>query len=99
MLCWSRPFLTQVNPGSAIDQVVWREIMASFNAHLRDATQHRDMRVKAVAVGLAADVLHYEETLGPHAEIPTEMLRDGLADLGLTLPPLVRSGDVRSSVK
>jgi hypothetical protein len=39
--------------------------------------------------GVAADVLHIEEQLGPLSSVPIEVLRRRLADAPLTLPPYV----------
>lgn len=69
---------------------VYRSILGFFNSKLKLAAKERGGQSKAVAVGMAADIVHFEEVLGGLDAIPIEVLRDGLGELGLVLPALVR---------
>lgn len=69
---------------------IFRKIMTAYNKRLRTAAVNRGQNGKAVAVGIVADVVHFEEVLGPLTEIPIELLREGLDTLGLVLPAFVR---------
>mmetsp|Transcript_22647 Transcript_22647/g.68128 ORF Transcript_22647/g.68128 Transcript_22647/m.68128 type:complete len:105 (+) Transcript_22647:2-316(+) len=69
---------------------IFRSILQAYNKRLRTAAKNRGPNGKAVAVGIAADVVHIEDVLGALPEIPIELLRAGLDTLGLVLPALVR---------
>ena len=58
-----------------------------FNQRLKEAAPSKDRREKA---GMAADVIHLEESLGRLAGVPIGVLRAGLPELGLVLPPMVK---------
>ena len=60
-----------------------------FNDRLLMAARQRASNAKAIAVGMSADVLHLEEVLGRLENVPIELMRVGLVDHGLVLPPLV----------
>ena len=45
--------------------------------------------VALARAGMSADVLHLEEVLGRLDNVPIELMRVGLVDHGLVLPPLV----------
>ena len=68
-------------------QHLFRGILLLFNQRLKEAAPTKDRREKA---GMAADVIHLEESLGRLAGVPIGVLRAGLPELGLVLPPMVK---------
>lgn len=70
---------------------IFKEILVKYNSRLKDAARQRGRNGKAIAVGIAADVVHLEEVLGRLSrDVPIELLRQGLTEYGLALPPLVK---------
>jgi hypothetical protein len=70
--------------------VVLDGIVRKVNEKLLEVLGQSGLK-KAIAVGIAADVVHYEEVLGGIPAMPIELLREGLAEKGLMLPALVRT--------
>lgn len=68
---------------------VFEAIVAHMADKLLEAIRARDAKDKLFLIGVAADVLHIEEQLGPLSSVPVELLRRRLADTPLTLPPYV----------
>jgi hypothetical protein len=82
--------LKPVLPAAEIIEL-FRSILTAYNKRLRTAAKNRGPNGKAVAVGIVADVVHYEDKLsGLSVGLPIEVLREGLDALGLVLPALVR---------
>eukprot|EP00041_Stephanoeca_diplocostata_P032677 m.1054671 g.1054671 ORF g.1054671 m.1054671 type:complete len:1074 (+) comp24191_c0_seq1:218-3439(+) len=69
---------------------IFRSILGFFNSKLKLAAKERGGQSKAIAVGMAADIVHFEEVLGGLDGMPIQVLREGLSELGLVLPALVR---------
>ena len=76
-------------PASTL-RAVFVSVFRSVNKKLSAVLKQPGLK-KAVSVGIAADVVHYEEVLGGIDGMPIECLRDGLSELGLKLPGLIRA--------
>lgn len=76
-------------PASTL-HTVFVNVLKSVNRKLRTVLGQPGLK-KAISVGIAADVVHYEEVLGGIEAMPIECLREGLSELGLKLPGLIRA--------
>jgi vacuolar protein sorting-associated protein 54 len=74
-------------------RTVFVNVLGSVNQKLRAVLGQSGIK-KSVTVGIAADVVHYEEVLGGIEGMPIECLREGLAELGLKLPALIRAASL-----
>jgi len=81
-------------PASTL-RAVFVSVFRSVNKKLRVVLKQPGLK-KAIAVGIAADVVHYEEVLGGIDGMPIECLREGLSELGLKLPGLIRAASLAS---
>ncbi|EGD73259.1 hypothetical protein PTSG_04972 [Salpingoeca rosetta] len=71
-------------------QVVFANVMRMLNEKLTAVCKKHDTeKDKPAFVGVAADVLHMEKHLGTLSSMPIFLLRQGLSEAGVVLPPLV----------
>eukprot|EP00047_Mylnosiga_fluctuans_P018585 m.72626 g.72626 ORF g.72626 m.72626 type:complete len:1016 (+) comp7690_c0_seq1:32-3079(+) len=68
---------------------VFQSIVSFIGQQLGNAVRARDPKDKSFLIGVSADILHLEEVLSPLPLVPVESIRYSLADVPLTLPPLI----------